>query len=669
MVSHNNGEKNVINVGLIVDMESWVGKVIQSSITMALSEFYNLNNGCSTRIALHDRLSFPNAALDLLENVEVHAIMIQKIPNGDSFLPRLGDRVNVPVVSFSSISNEHPCFIQFAEDEKNQFHGIAVFLEEFKWRSFVFLYEDTADARQAQTYVHDLLQDYKLAIAYQTAVSIEATDDQIVNELHKFNMMKASTILVHLSPSLATKVFVNAKKLGMMSNGFVWILTSKTTNSLEYSMDDSSVYESMQGVVGFRPYIPISSKIQNLTLRWRREFQPHESNAEMKELNVYGVFAYDAAWVLAEAVERVSARLKSNSGSAILSKITNSNSTGLLGTFKIENRKLVLDTYEIVNVLGKGERRVGFWSSAYGLTKEISNSSSGILETIIWPGFDSTAPKKRWLLQKSGKSFRVGIPTNGRFPELVSLYHDPKNNETTLSGFCIEVFRAAVDRLPYKVSFEYIPFDNQYGSYNNLVREVYLQNFDAAVGDITIVSNRSEYVDFTLPYTELGVGVVVRLNKDSWFFLKPLKADLWITIGCFFFLIGFVVWLIEHRINEEFQGPPARQIGTAMGFAASTFVYAHREKLQSNVSKFVVGVWLFVVLILTSCYIAKLTSLLTVEQIKLSKSDYIGYSGSSFIQGITVSNLNFNDNRLKPYSSPPPPPRSSYINTLLLGVN
>ncbi|KAL8055716.1 hypothetical protein ABFX02_04G073800 [Erythranthe guttata] len=654
MVSHNNGENNVINVGLIVDMESWVGKVIQSSITMALSEFYNLNNGCSTRIALHVRDSFncTDAALDLLENVEVHAIVIQKIPNGDLFLPRLGDRVNVPVLSFSSISNEHPCFIQFAEDEKNQFHGIAAFLEEFKWRSFVFLYEDTADARQAQTYVHDLLQDYKLAIAYQAAVSIEATDDQISNELHKFNMMKASTILVHLSPSLATKVFVNAKKLGMMSNGFVWILTSKTTNSLEYSMDDSSVYESMQGVVGFRPYIPISSKIQNLTLRWRREFQPHESNAEMKELNVYGVFAYDAAWVLAEAVERVSARLKSNSGSAILSKITNSNSTGLLGTFKIENRKLVLDTYEIVNVLGKGERRVGFWSSAYGLTKEISNSSSGILETIIWPGFDSTAPKKRWLLQKSGKSFRVGIPTNGRFPELVSLHHDPKNNETILSGFCIEVFRAAVDRLPYKVSFEYIPFDNLYGSYNDLVHEVFLQNFDAAVGDITVVSNRSEYVDFTLPYTELGVGVVVRLNKDSWFFLKPLKADLWITTGCFFILIGFVVWLIEHRINEEFQGPPARQIGTAMGFAASTLVYAHREKLQSNVSKFVVGVWLFVVLILTSCYIAKLTSVLTVEQIKLSKSDYIGYSGSSFIQGITVSNLNFNDNRLKPYRSP-----------------
>lgn len=58
------------------------------------------------------------------------------------------------------------------------------------------------------------------------------------------------------------------------------------------------------------------------------------------------------------------------------------------------------------------------------------------------------------------------------------------------------------------------------------------------------------------------------------------------------------------------------------------------------------------VLILTSCYIAKLSSLLTVEQIKLTRSDYIGYSGNSFIQGISVSNLNFKDNRLKQYQSP-----------------
>lgn len=70
------------------------------------------------------------------------------------------------------------------------------------------------------------------------------------------------------------------------------------------------------------------------------------------------------------------------------------------------------------------------------------------------------------------------------------------------------------------------------------------------------------------------------------------------------------------------------------------------EKLKSNISKFVVGVWLFVVLILTSSYTANLSSLLTVQRIKLVKGDSIG--ANAFVQGFTVSNLNFQDNMLMP---------------------
>lgn len=76
------------------------------------------------------------------------------------------------------------------------------------------------------------------------------------------------------------------------------------------------------------------------------------------------------------------------------------------------------------------------------------------------------------------------------------------------------------------------------------------------------------------------------------------------------------------------------------------------EKLSSNLSKFVVTVWVFVVLILTSSYTATLASLLTVQQIRLTtKGDFIGYHGP-FTQGFIVNNLNFMDYKLKPYVSP-----------------
>lgn len=104
------------------------------------------------------------------------------------------------------------------------------------------------------------------------------------------------------------------------------------------------------------------------------------------------------------------------------------------------------------------------------------------------------------------------------------------------------------------------------------------QNFDAVVGDTTIIFNRSLFVDFTLPYTESGVTMVVlsRENKSkAWIFLKPLSRDLWLMTGLAFTFTGFVVWVLEHRVNEEFRGPLQHQIGVILWFSFSTLVFAH----------------------------------------------------------------------------------------------
>jgi ionotropic glutamate receptor len=92
------------------------------------------------------------------------------------------------------------------------------------------------------------------------------------------------------------------------------------------------------------------------------------------------------------------------------------------------------------------------------------------------------------------------------------------------------------------------------------------QRFDAVVGDITITNNRSEYVDFTQPYTESGLVIIVRFQNDEsgdpWAFLRPFTLAMWITTLAFFFFTGGVVWLLEHRNNQEFRGKPRKQVST-----------------------------------------------------------------------------------------------------------
>ena len=113
---------------------------------------------------------------------------------------------------------------------------------------------------------------------------------------------------------------------------------------------------------------------------------------------------------------------------------------------------------------------------------------------------------------------------------------------------------------------------------NNMMN---VQNYDIVAGDVTIVANRSQYVDFTLPYTESGVAMIVPMRddkrKNAWIFLKPLTWELWVTSFCSFVFIGFLIWILEHRINEDFRGPFWYQVGMIFWFSFSTMVFAHSK--------------------------------------------------------------------------------------------
>lgn len=83
------------------------------------------------------------------------------------------------------------------------------------------------------------------------------------------------------------------------------------------------------------------------------------------------------------------------------------------------------------------------------------------------------------------------------------------------------------------------------------------------------------------------------------------------------------------------------------------------EKIENILSKFVVIVWVFVVLVLTSSYTASLTSMLTVQQLQptvtdvhelLKHGDYVGYHKGSFVEGL-LKQLNFDESKLRAYET------------------
>ncbi|KAH9798632.1 glutamate receptor 2.7 [Citrus sinensis] len=223
-----------------------------------------------------------------------------------------------------------------------------------------------------------------------------------------------------------------------------------------------------------------------------KEFLKENPSLFDAELNIIGLLAYDATRALAEAVEKagitsfgfdkinVSSNATdleafgiSQNGPKLLQALSSTRFKGLTGDYIFVDGQLQSSAFEIINV-NNGARGVGFWTPEKGLTQKLSSNSTtkSKFKPIIWSG-DSTSDPKGW---------------------------EPDGSSS--------------------------------GSYNDLIYQVFLGEFDAVVGDITIVFNRSNYVGFTLPYTESGV------------------------------------------INDDFRGPAKHQVGTSFWFSFSTMVFS-----------------------------------------------------------------------------------------------
>ena len=64
------------------------------------------------------------------------------------------------------------------------------------------------------------------------------------------------------------------------------------------------------------------------------------------------------------------------------------------------------------------------------------------------------------------------------------------------------------------------------------------------------------------------VALVKQTPPSAWAFLKPFTLEMWCVTGALFILVGVVVWLLEHRINEDFRGSPRRQVITIIWYGS-----------------------------------------------------------------------------------------------------
>jgi glutamate receptor, ionotropic, plant len=96
-------------------------------------------------------------------------------------------------------------------------------------------------------------------------------------------------------------LFKNAKEIGMISKGSVWIITDRVANLIDSL--NPSVVEAMNGVFGIEFYVPESTRLDNFTMRWYTRSRKDHPNDPTLKLSIFGLLGYDTTWAVAQAAE------------------------------------------------------------------------------------------------------------------------------------------------------------------------------------------------------------------------------------------------------------------------------------------------------------------------------------------------------------------------------
>lgn len=110
-----------------------------------------------------------------------------------------------------------------------------------------------------------------------------------------------------------------------------------------------------------------------------------------------------------------------------------------------------------------------------------------------------------------------------------------------------------------------------------------LQEFDAVVGDVSVLATRYKYAEFTLIYSDSALLMIVpvqfKLPHKALLFMKPFTKAMWVLILAITLYNGFVIWLIERSHTPRLKGSALDQTGHMISLSFNTLF-----SLDGNIS-------------------------------------------------------------------------------------
>ncbi|WP_165911913.1 MULTISPECIES: transporter substrate-binding domain-containing protein [unclassified Rhizobium] len=193
-----------------------------------------------------------------------------------------------------------------------------------------------------------------------------------------------------------------------------------------------------------------------------------------------------------------------------------------------------------------------------------------------------------------------------------------KGPDGAWTGLSIDLWQQVAGKLGVKYRLVEEP------SVQSLLDATKRGDYDVSVAAITITAERERNVDFSQPFYDTGLGIAVSVQSISvWHeiirtmtslgFLQAVGALIGISLA-----VGALIWLFEHRHNEDFGGGAARGLGASIWWSAEAMTQAstgHRGP-KTLAGRMLAIIWMVVSIITIAVFTASVTSALTTRQIR-----------------------------------------------------
>ncbi|XP_051995410.1 glutamate receptor ionotropic, NMDA 2A-like [Xyrauchen texanus] len=514
-------------------------------------------------------------------------------------------------------------FFQFGASIQQEALLMLNIMEEYDWHVFSIVTSKFPGYQDFITILKTTVDNSFVGWDLQHTITFDAVDGDSRTQI-QLKKVQSPVILLFCSKDEAFYILEEARSLGLTGYGYIWIVPSLTTGNPEITPDS---FPSGMISVSYDDWdYPLEARVRD----------------------GLGIITTAAAAMLEEFGDIPEAKT-SCYGQMEKAKLPPSALHKYMMNVTWESRDLSFteNGYQVhpklvVIVLNKDREweKMGKWEN-----------QSLTLKFPVWPRFNSygdaetddnhlnivTLEEKPFVIVENverltGTCMRNSVPCRKHIKDNTTVGGGTYIKKCC-KGFCIDILKKIARNVKFTYDL-YLVTNGKHGKkinnvWNGMVGEVLNKKAVMAVGSLTINEERSEVIDFSVPFVETGISVMVSRSNGTVSpsaFLEPFSASVWVMMFVMLLLVtAMAVFMFEYISPLGFnrnlaQGKDPHGPSFTMGKAVWLLwglVFNNSVPVQNpkgTTSKFIVSIWAFFAVIFLASYTANLAAFMIQEE-------------------------------------------------------